>query len=51
MTDVPAQIDPDGDAAILTPAVNIGLTFIVMALEVAGLPVAHVRLDVRTTYI
>ena len=51
VTDVPAQIAPDGDAAILTPAVNIGLTVIVTILEVAGLPVAHARLDVRTTYI
>ena len=37
---VPAQIAPDGFAAIITLAVNIGLTVIVID-ELAGLPVKH----------
>jgi hypothetical protein len=42
---------PDGTAAILTLAVNIGFTVIVIPLEVAGLPVAHVALEVISTVI
>ena len=52
VTEVPAQIAPDGAAEMLTLAVRIGLTEAVMALEVAGLPVKHgVALDVITTLI
>ena len=36
------------DAAILTPAATIGLTVIVIVLEVAGLPLAQLTLDVIT---
>ena len=51
VTEVPAQMVPDGTAAILTLAVNIGFTVIVIPLEVAGLPVAHVALEVISTVI
>ena len=51
VTEVPAQIAPAGLAAILTLAGNNGLTTIVIAFDVAGLPVAHVALEVITTVI
>ena len=51
VTDVPAQIAPEGDAAMLTLAARIGLTTIVNVLDVAGLPVTHARLDVIWTFI
>ena len=52
VTDVPAQIAPDGDAAILTLAGNNGLTVIVIAFDVAGDPVRHgVAFDVIDTVI
>src|SRR5512143_450692 len=50
VTEVPAQIAPAGAAAMLTLAVRTGLTVIVMAPEVAGLPVRHgVALEVIRT--
>jgi hypothetical protein len=51
VTDVPVHIVPDGEAAIETLAGRFGLTVIVMAFDVAGLPVTHERLDVITTVI
>ncbi len=51
VTEVPAQIAPEGTAATLTLAVNIGFTVIVMPLEVAGLPVAQVSFEVISTVI
>ena len=46
VTDVPAQIVDEGLAAMLTLAGRFGFTVIVIVLEVAGLPVAQVALDV-----
>jgi hypothetical protein len=51
VTEVPAQIASDGEAEILTLAGNNGFTVIVIILEVAGLPVAQVAVDVITTVI
>jgi hypothetical protein len=51
VTEVPAQIAPDGEAEILTLAGNKGFTVIVIILEVAGLPVAQVAVDVISTLI
>ena len=51
MTDVPAQIAPDGEAEILTLAGNNGFTVMVIILDVAGLPVAQVAVDVIITVI
>lgn len=45
------HIVPDGEAAIETLAGRFGLTVMVIAFDVAGLPVTHVRLDVMTTVI
>ena len=45
---MPAQIGPNGEADILTLAGNNGFTVIVMVLDVAGLPVAQVAVDVIT---
>jgi hypothetical protein len=49
VTDVPAQIAPEGTADILTLAGNRGLTVMVTVLEVAGLPVEQGRFEVITT--
>jgi hypothetical protein len=51
VTEVPAQIAPEGTAAILTLAGRFGLTTIVTVFDVAGLPVAQVAFDVITTVI
>jgi hypothetical protein len=51
VTEVPAQIDPEGTAAMLTLAGRFGLTVIVIAFDVAGLPVAQVNVEVITTVI
>ena len=51
VTEVPAQIAPDGEADILTLAGNNGFTVIVIILDVTGLPVAQVAVDVITTVI
>jgi hypothetical protein len=52
VTEVPAQIAPEGTAAMLTLAVNTGLTVIVMPLEVAGDPAKQgVALEVISTVI
>ena len=48
LTVVPEQIVPEGEADILTFTGSIGLTVIVIALEVAGLPETHVEFDVIT---
>jgi hypothetical protein len=48
VTDVPAQMVPEGDAAILTLAGSNGLTISVIVLDVAGLPVAQDELEVIT---
>ena len=50
-TDVPAQIDPEGTAAILTLAGRLGFTVIVIPVDVTGLPVAQDRVEVITTVI
>jgi hypothetical protein len=49
VTDVPAQIAPEGAAEILTLTGRFELTAIVMVLEVAGLPWAQVSDEVNTT--
>ena len=51
VTEVPAQIAPDGTAAILTLAANRGLTIMVIPVDVAGLPVAQVAVEVISTVI
>jgi len=51
VTEVPAQIAPEGTAAILTLAGNRGLTIIVIPPDVAGLPVAQVKVEVISTVI
>jgi len=43
---LPAQAVPDGLAAMLTLTGRFGFTVIVIVLDVAGLPVAQVALDV-----
>ena len=43
---MPAQIAPAGFAAILTAATKFGFTVIVTGEEVAGFPVAQVKLEV-----
>jgi hypothetical protein len=48
VTEVPAQIVPEGDTAILTLARSNGLTTIVRVFDVAGLPVAHEAFEVKT---
>ena len=48
VTEVPAQIVVDGLAAILTLAGRFGFTVIVNVLDVAGLPVPQVAVDVIT---
>ena len=48
VTLVPVQIAPVGFAAILTLAVTVTFTVMVIALEVAGEPVTHVTLEVIT---
>ena len=45
-TEVPAQIAPDGEAAMLTLTGSIGLTVMVTVLEVAGDPDLQVSLEV-----
>ena len=52
VTDVPEQIAPDGTAAMLTPAVNIGLTVMVIPDEVTGDPARQgVAFEVISTVI
>jgi hypothetical protein len=51
VTDVPEHTAPEGDAAIVTPAVRRSLILIVIIFEVAGLPVTQVALEVSTTVI
>ena len=51
VTEVPAQIGPEGRAVMLTPAGKTGSTVITMSAEDAGLPVAQVALEVITTVI
>ena len=46
--EVPGQTAPEGEALMVTLTGKFGLTVIVMALEVAGLPVAQVALEVNT---
>ena len=41
MTEVPAQIAPEGTTAMLTLAGRFGLTTIVIVFDVAGEPVRH----------
>ena len=48
---VPAQIAPAGLAAIDTLTGKFGFTDIVIVFDVAGLPVAHVALEVNTQVI
>ena len=49
MTEVPAQIVPDGLAAMLTLTGNTGLTLIVTVFEVEGLPLLQVSVEVIDT--
>jgi hypothetical protein len=49
ITEVPAQIAPEGEAVILTLTGTDGLTAIVIAFEVAGLPDAQIAEEVITT--
>ena len=51
VTIVPGQTDPVGLEAMETLTARIGLTIIVKLFEVAGLPVAHVALEVSTQVI
>jgi hypothetical protein len=51
VTEVPEQTAPDGDATIVTLAGRRLLMLIVIAFEVAGLPVEHVAFEVMTTVI
>jgi hypothetical protein len=51
VTEVPAQMAPDGEADMLTLAGSNGFTIIVIILDVAGLPVAQVAVDVIITVI
>ena len=44
----PAQIEPEGLAAITILATTFGFTVIVIPVDVAGFPDVQVRLDVRT---
>ena len=46
VTEVPSQIAPAGLVAIDTQGNRPEFTFMVIGLEVAGLPVAHVRSEV-----
>ena len=48
VTEVPAQTG-FADAAIETLTARLGFTVIEIVFEVAGLPVAQVRLEVNTT--
>jgi hypothetical protein len=49
VTELPAQIAPEGDADILTLTGSTGFTVMVIGLDVAGLPIAQVKDDVKTT--
>ena len=49
VTCVPAQTGL-ADAVIETLAATVGLTVMVTVLDVAGLPLTHVALEVMTTY-
>jgi hypothetical protein len=51
VTEVPAQIAPDGTAAMLTLTGRGELTVIVIGFDVAGLPVTQVAFEVITTVI
>jgi hypothetical protein len=51
VTDVPAHIAPVGAAEMFTLAGSNGFTVMVIVFDVAGLPVAHVAVDVMTTEI
>jgi hypothetical protein len=51
VTEVPAHIVFDGDAAMLTAGVNTEFTTIVMVFDVAVTGLAHVALDVITQMI
>lgn len=47
MTEVPWQMAPAGLAEIVTLTGRFGFTVMVMVFEMAGLPVAQLRLEVR----
>jgi hypothetical protein len=49
VTELPAQIDPGGDAVIPTLAGSPEFTVIVIGLEAAGFPDTQVKDDVITT--
>ena len=51
VTEVPAQIAPEGLAVIPMLTGRFGFTVIAMELEMAGLPVAQVALDVNVQVI
>ena len=48
VTKVPAHIIVEGAAVIVTLTGKLGLTVIVIPADVAGFPVAHVALEVKT---
>ena len=48
VTEVPAHIAPDGNEEIITAGVTVGVTVIVIMLDVAVTGLAHVALDVIT---
>lgn len=51
VTDVPAQMVLDGEAAMPTLAGRSGLTVMVTGVDVAGVPVAQAALEVIVTVI
>ena len=50
ITDVPAQIVPEGFAVIFTTGLMLGFTTIVMLLDVAVVGEAQAALEVRITF-
>ena len=48
VTDVPAHMAPAGMAEMLTLAGRLGLTVMVTAFDVAGLPITQLALEVNT---
>ena len=51
VTLVPEQMAPDGLAAMLTLAATFGFTVMMIELEVEGLPVTQVALEIITHFI
>ena len=51
VTDVPAQMAPEGTAAMVTLAGRFGFTIMVTGFDATGLPVAQAAVEVITTVI